>query len=234
MRVKSFIKNTKFIPDSNNKGQLLIEILIVIAIAVVIISAAAQLVYVSLRSNKFSEEMNVALGLMEETFSAVDGAATEQWQNVYNLNKGTSTSYFPQNSNGKWLMATGTENVLISGLTYSRSFTIQNACRDTDPAIRTITGITDSGGSAITCVASGGSYDPSTQRIAATISWPEADPVIFNKYFTRWRNKICIQSDWSGGSSGSTSTCPTNFYSNSPSPLNIDATSITGSIKLTP
>ena len=59
------------IKEKKDSGQLLIEMLIVISVAVIIISAAAQLIYVSSRSNKSSGEINVALGLSEETFEAV-------------------------------------------------------------------------------------------------------------------------------------------------------------------
>ncbi len=214
--------STKFRP---NGGQLLIEMLIVISVAVIIISAAAQLIYVSSRSNKSSGEINVALGLSEETFEAVRGVSTEKWQNIYNR---TGAAYYPRQLSGKWSVATGTEAVAISELAYNRSFAIQNVCR-LDDATRAITGITDSDGSTATCVTSGGSHDPSTQKITVTVSWPEADPIVSAEYITRWRNKVCVQSDWTGQSSV-TSSCPTSLYGE-PAPSNIT----TGSnLQLTP
>lgn len=185
-----FIKNKK-------SGQLLLEILVAIAAAAIVFTLGAQLVYVSLQSSRSAGEKNTALGLAEETFEAVRSAATEKWQNLFNLTKGT-TNYFPQKSAGnlKWILTLGSEDITINNIVYTRSFTIQNVCRDTTAGARAITGITDTGGSTTTCATSGGSHDPSSQRVSVSISWPNAVSLSSNEYLTRWRNKVCPQINW--------------------------------------
>ena len=61
-------------------GSLLIEALVSIAIVSVILTIGSQIIIVSLKSNKVSSEKNVALGLAEETFDAVNGIAMENWK----------------------------------------------------------------------------------------------------------------------------------------------------------
>lgn len=206
-------------------GQLLLEVLVAIAAAAIIVALGSQMVYVSLKSGDSAGKKNIALGLSGEIFEAVRNSATEKWQNLYNLNK-DGANYYPTSTVGKWAVATGTENIVINDVVYTRSFTVQNVCRD--DSTRNITGITDSNGSStVACVISGGSPDPSTQKVNVTVSWPNADPVVSNEYVTRWRNKICLQTAWSGTGSGTT-TCPATTYG---SQNNIDF-GTAGSLKL--
>lgn len=81
---------------SRRKGQLLLEILMAIAVAVVVVSLGAGLVYVSLRGNEVVVERDVALGLAEETIEAVRGAAYARWNDVYGLDKGENNIYYPK------------------------------------------------------------------------------------------------------------------------------------------
>ena len=200
--------NTKsYILNSSESGQLLLEILVSIGVAAVIIALGAQLFYVSQRANKIAGEKNVGIGLLEETFDATRSATTEKWQNLFDLTKG-STNYYPQASGTKWALTSGSESVTISGIIYTRSFTVQNVCRH--DTTRDITGITDSNGSATTCAGSPVN-DPSTQKVNVTISWPDADALTASDYVTRWRNKICLQTAWSTVSS-SVTTCPDTTY----------------------
>lgn len=194
----------------HQEGQLLLEVLVAVAAAAVIMSLGGPLVVVSLRSNQVSSEKNVGYGLIQETFEAVRGATTEKWQNLFNLSEG-STNYFPQQSTGKWILTAqsgSNADVPINGITYTRTFTVQNVCRSGVA----VTGITDSGGSTTACTGAGGSHDPSTQRVTATVSWPNADAITFSEYVTRWRNKACLQTSWSTGGSSGVKTCPDTTY----------------------
>ncbi len=221
------MKNFK---ESKESGQLLIELLLAIAAAAVIIMLGSQLLMVSLRSGKSSSERDAAVGLAKETFEAVRAAAGEKWQNLYNLTKG-SAAYYPQKPAGKWAIVSGTENVTVGEIVFGRSFTVQNVCRDNSS--RNITGITDSAGAATACVASGGSNDPSTQRVTTAVSWGE-DSISWSEYVTRWRNLTCVQTDWSGGTGSGTTTCsvttPVTTYGGA---TNIDF-GTAGSLKLAP
>lgn len=194
---------------NNQQGQLLLEILIAISAAAIIVVIGGQVIYTGMQSNKISGEKDVAMGLVNETFETVRSAATEKWQNVFDLTKGT-TNYYPNISAGKWVLTSGQENVTINNITYVRSFTVQNVCRDTSTE-RNITGITDTSGSTTTCAASGGTYDPSTQRITTAVSWPNADAISSSEYITRWMNKVCVQTSWDTAGSG-TYSCPTTNY----------------------
>lgn len=206
---------------ASEKGALLLEILIVTAILVVILSFSAQLFLTSARSNKSTKESDVAQGLADETLEAVRGVAGENWLTIYNppdttgtpdTSKGASKKYHPVQQATKWAIATSSENINVDGLTFTRYFTIDNVNRD-------------SGGN---IVATGGSDDPSTQKITIYVTWPNGTPITTSEYITRWRNKVCVQSDWSGGATSGTSTCSTNVYG---SVSNIDA-STAGSLKL--
>ena len=201
---------------SKVKGQLLLELLVTVGVVAVVAAIVAQVVHVSLKSNQGGGEKNVALGLAEAEFDAVKSAATENWLNLYNLTHSTGTTvYYAAQSSSKWTISTtGTESVIINDDPYSRSFYVQNTCRDT--TTRAITGITDSSGVATsTCVTSGGSADPSTQKITATVSWPTGGPITYSDYATRWRNFVCVQSSWNGGSTSSVATCPSTYYASS-------------------
>ncbi|MEW6617531.1 MAG: hypothetical protein AB1333_03905 [Patescibacteria group bacterium] len=194
----------------NQSGQLLLELLVAVAAAAIIVTLGAQTTYVSIRGNKVAGDKNIALGLAQETLTAVDGVATEKWQNVYDLTKG-SAQYYTATSSGKWVIASGTQDYILNNVIYTRSFTIQNVCRST--STRAITGITDTSGGATTCSTNTGSHDPSTQKINITISWPEADPLTESAYITRWRNKVFTQTQWSTMSEGPATSSASLFYS---------------------
>lgn len=196
-------------------GQLLLEILVAVSVAAIVFTLGAQLVYVSLQSSRLAGEKNTALGLAEETYETVRSAATEKWQNLYNLTKG-SANYYPTKVSGKWVINnSGIETVTINNINYSRSFTAQNVCRDA--TTRAITGITDSSGSTTTCATSGGSHDPSTQRVSVSVSWPNATTLINSEYLTRWRNKVCPQINWDANATPGAppaTACPVTIYDN--------------------
>lgn len=197
---------------SNQSGQLLLEILIAITIAGVILALGSQITVVSLVSNKVAAERNVGLGLLEETIEGVQSVASEKWQNLYNLTHGTA-NYYPQQLEleGKWILTSGSEEVALNNITYTRSFNVRNVCRDT--TTRHITGITDSDGTATTCNSSGGIFDPSTEKVTATVSWPNASPLLSEEYFAgRWRNKACNNTSWVTDGDTNVHVCPSTSY----------------------
>lgn len=198
----------------HEKGQLLLEILIAITIAGVILGLGSQSIVLSLRGNKGANEKNIALGLLEETMEAVRNASGEKWQNLFNLTHG-STQYHPIQSAGKWDIssagATGSESVVLNSITYTRYFNVRHLCRDN--STRNITGVTDTDGSATTCVSSGGTFDPSTQKVTGNVSWPNASALTAEEYLAgRWRNKACNNTGWATGGNSSVNTCPSTNY----------------------
>jgi type II secretory pathway pseudopilin PulG len=197
----------------NQQGQLLLEILVVVGITAIIGSIAAQIIYAGMVGNKVSSERNIALGLAEGTFEEVQNVAIEKWQNIYNLNKG-STAYYPQESSGKWIISSGSEQVVVGNITFTRYLYIKNVCRESSGDGRNITGVTDSNGSATTCTTSGGVFDPSTQKIVVTVSWPAAgaNPVSMSDFISRWPNKSCNQTSWQTSGSSGAKNCPDTTY----------------------
>lgn len=193
-------------------GQVLIELLISLAVAAVILSLGAQLIYVTLQASKISGRKNVATSLLEEMFAGMQGTARAQWQNLYGLTK--NSDYHMTTSSGTWAFATTVETVTVDGIAYTRSFKVQNVCRSTGGVI---TGITDSTGTATgasACTGSGGNFDPSTELVVAVVSWPDNQSVMTNRYIERWGNKVCTQTAWSATGSG-VLTCPDTHYGSS-------------------
>ena len=195
----------------SQRGQSMLEILIVIALVVTLATLGAELIVTSLRSNKITSERDVGLRTAEEMFEGISAAATEDFENVYNLTKGTTQHRVVQ-SMGKWVIEVGTQDVSLNGITYTRYFTVQNICRAT--GTRDITGITDSSGADATCMTSGGGHDPSTQRITAFVEWSSGETLVSYEYISRWRNKLCKQTTWSTVGSGP-DDCPTTEYESS-------------------
>lgn len=194
----------------SRSGQLLMETLLAISAAVIVLALGAQLVYVSLRSSQVAGERNVGLGLMEEGVGAVSSIATEQWQNIYTLAK-TGTHYHATTTSGRWTVALGDDSIIVGAKTFSRYFTVANVCRDS--TTRNITGLTDTDGSTMLCVVSGGSFDPSTQSITIHVQMPDGgDTLSTTEYILRWRNKVCAQTNWSGGAASGVKACPDTTY----------------------
>jgi type II secretory pathway pseudopilin PulG len=204
----------------HKRGSLLLEILIVIGVVAIIIPVVAQVVVTSLNSNKWTTENKVAAGLADETIKAVENVSFEKWQNIYSKIKGATNHYYPTKDGGAWTVALGDESLMVNGLSYVRYFTIFDVCRDDiTKEIITNQGIPP-------CTA-GNSDDPSTQKITVTVNWTNGT-LIKDYYLTRWRNKVCHQTSWSGTGSGAVN-CPSTLYE---SATNIDTSGTPGSLKL--
>lgn len=186
---------------------MLLEVLITVSVAAVVLVLGGRLIYASLESNQSSTNENSALGLAQEEMAGVIGAATQQWQNIYNLTGGTSTYYYATTTSGSWTIAAGTELKALNNANLVRYFTVQGVCRAT--STNNITGVSDSGGaSTTTCATSGGNIDPSTELVTVTVSSTSTSPVSLPEFVTRWRNEVCVQGSWSTINS-STSSCST-------------------------
>lgn len=85
-------------------------------------------------------------------------------------------------------IATGTETVIIDGVTFTRWISIENVNRDSSWDI----------------VESSGTEDTSTQKIVAYVTWQEGGgtaSIDITEYITRWpRNESTTFTDWSGSS----------------------------------
>jgi len=131
------------------KGQLLLEILVIIAVISIVATLGGQLVLVSLTSNKTVSEREVARDLLTEGFEATKSISDESWQDVYNLTKG-GVQYYPQIQGGKWVTFSGADSIIVNGINYTRYFTTDDVNRDASGDIATA-----------------GTDDPSTQKITS-------------------------------------------------------------------
>lgn len=203
--IKSYKPKSDAASVADQRGQLLLELLLTISVAAIVLAITGSLVYVSARANQNSVRQTTALGLAQETLEAVNAATKENWTNLSGLTAGT-TQYSPAISSGKWIINSGSATVTLDSIAYTRSFVTQNICRDS--STRNITGITDTNGSTTACTTSGGAYDSSTQKVTATVGWGTfGNSLSQSEYFARWANKTCTQTSWAGGASASAAAC---------------------------
>jgi hypothetical protein len=199
-------------------GSLLLEIFVVIGVFAIISPLVAQIVVTGFNTDKWSIENSAALNLADATIKATESISFEQWQNIYNLGKTATDHYHSDASGAPWAVSNGDETISVDGRNYTRYFTVTNVCRDnTTKAIV----------AAAPPCAGGASDDPSTQKISVTVSWADGS-LVKEAYLTRWRNKLCHQTNWGNIGSGPAS-CPSNAYE---SATDIDTTTLPGSITL--
>jgi type II secretory pathway pseudopilin PulG len=214
LNIKKYSKNSKL------SGALLLEILVVIGLFAILVPLVAQIIIVSLNTNKVAIENMAAVGLIDEVISTSESIGFSAWQNIYGLNKGGSNHYYPAKVAGDWEAVSGDEVVNVNGRDYSRYFVVTNVCRDnTTRNIITTVGVPP-------CTA-GNSDDPSTQMLTITVNWKDRS-ISKIAYLTRWHNKICSQASWTGLGTGAV-TCPSTLYDSATS---IDISSTPGSLKI--
>lgn len=99
-----------------------------------------------------------------------------------------------------------------NSITYNSNFYIQNVCRDNAQATAVLD-VTATDGTTTTCT-SPYVYDPSTQKITASVSWTGGVTLTRSEYITRWKNRACVFTNWSTADGGSSvkEECPTAFY----------------------
>ena len=194
------MKQRSTVQSRYSKGSLLLELLIVIALLALILSVGAQGVYVSLQSSKVSGERDTGSALATEGLEAVRGVAEEKWQNIFNLTK-ASQHYQIALSGTKWVLVPGDEIINLNNATYTRYVTIDNVSRDTTTRL-------------IESTYNATNDDPGTQKVTVTVSWGNTGGESFSvsDYFFRWKNKICNQTDWSGGAGSGVRNCPDTIY----------------------
>lgn len=145
------------------KGQTLVELLIAIGFAGILLPALLT-GFVTSRSGKAQQIQKAsAVELAQEAGEAIRSVRENSW-NTFAVN-GT---YYPQQIAGVWSLASGTQT--IQGFT--RKITISDAMRDTNGAL----------------VSTGGTIDPSTKKIVASVSWttPFTSAVSNTTYVTRY------------------------------------------------
>lgn len=195
----------------NNEGQILVELLLAISLAAIIFSVAGQLLDVTLSSNRLNKERLVASNLMAESMEATIAIAGEKWQNIYTVTK--NSPYHLDNSGGKWVLVSGIGSSILNDVTFNQTIIIEDVSRDSSRNIN-----------------SGGSNDPSTQKVTVMVTWNN-DSISASRYFTRSWNNTSVQTDWSGGS-GQAGPAAAFGVGYDTDDANLDTTGTIGSVKL--
>lgn len=171
----------------NQKGQMLVEILLVIAITAIMLPALLTGLISSQEGKSQQGQRVQAVALMKEAEEVVRNIRNQGWS-TFSVN-GT---YHPQINGTTWSFASGSET--INGLT--RSITISDVYRDSNGAV----------------VESGGNLDPSTKRAYIQVTWgqPYASSVDSTIYVTRFlQNAASTQTSEEEFSNGVFSTTET-------------------------
>ncbi len=166
----------------NRAGMSLFEIIIGLALGVLLIGASVLGISFMLRSGKTNEKLQTANGLSKEMLEKVRTVASVNWNQIYTQNpKGANNNYYISVGTPLSVLS-GSETVNMEDTAYSVFFTIENVNRNSSEDI----------------VGSGGTEDPSTQKITVYVHWGSNGEVKLVDYITRWKNAVFVQTDWSG------------------------------------
>ncbi|MDP3057808.1 MAG: hypothetical protein Q8N37_04840 [bacterium] len=190
----------------NQKGALLLEILLAVLVGATIIGAVSGLVYVSQKSGQNSGAKSSAISLAEEGFEAMQSISEADWHNIYlpptgsgdpDTDKGMAKPYYVYKSGSSWALGSvvvGNEgNISIDGIIYARKIYIENITRKKTLERPICT-------EAENCAPDEKVKDLSTQKIKVVVSKSGSADITLEEYLTRWKNNTFSQSNWSGGS----------------------------------
>lgn len=108
-----------------NKGQLLIEIVLLVALLVVILMTIIRFMGVTSRSYKYQAlNQGIALAGFEKYRNALISLSVSNWPLINSLTS-TQTYYLYATSND-WFITTGSEKILVGNETYEFSFKIRD------------------------------------------------------------------------------------------------------------
>lgn len=113
MKKKYVIHNTKYLilRAQSRAGQSLIEVLIGLTIGAILIGSAAMGIAFMLRSTSSNDNLQMASGMVQSSLDKARAFAGADWQNIYGLTKGTSTTYFLNSSSTQFFVIEGKEGV---------------------------------------------------------------------------------------------------------------------------
>lgn len=167
----NFLKLPKYsgwrkLPVYNQSGQTLVELLVAIGVSAVLLPALIIGIFTSREGKPQQIQRLQASALLRETEEAVRNIREASWNNI-----STNGTYFLTLSGAIWQLTT-TSQPAINGFT--RTIVISSVQRDSSGNIVTY----------------GGTVDPSTKQIVATVSWssPFASSVSSTFYLTRYLN----------------------------------------------
>jgi type II secretory pathway pseudopilin PulG len=135
-----------------NKGFMVVEILVAISIIAVAILVAMTVAQKSVYVSRQALHMNQAAFLLEEGAEAVRIVRDNGWSNISGLTLGTN--YYPTFSGGTWTLSATANTVGI----FTRTVTLASVNRDSSTS---------------DIVSSGGALDVGTKLVTVTVSWSE-------------------------------------------------------------
>ncbi len=102
-------------------GQSLIEILLALAIGAILIGAAALGIAFMIKSTGTNRNLQIASSLVRETIEKLRAWSSADWQNVYALEKGLTTTYFLNASGTTFAAIPGEEGIIESDVRFGLS-----------------------------------------------------------------------------------------------------------------
>ncbi|HOF50159.1 MAG TPA: hypothetical protein PLH22_00485 [Candidatus Colwellbacteria bacterium] len=176
---------------SHIRGQSLIEALVALMVGVIMIGGVSTVLILSVRSSADADQFNSASRLASQELDNIRVFAEADWNAIYLATKyvdpgNTNPHYLSVvNVGGKtsFVINNGTTAVTVDSIEYTKSFYIENVERDEDDNI----------------VASGGTDDPSTQKITVNVTWLDDKSLSVVGYLVRSRNVSALFSSWGAG-----------------------------------
>jgi type II secretory pathway pseudopilin PulG len=198
------------------KGQMLVEILVAVAIAGIVIGGVATIIGTSLVTGKKTKQITVANGLAQQDMEAIKTLAQSSWVNLYCPplgtcpgNKGTTSTYSVILSDGSWMFQSGRATTTVDGLDFGHYFYVENVRR--------------SEGGDIVEGRSPGDEDPSTQRVSVYIAWSSGSEFTISEYIMRTGSAYFIDRGWvEGNFNDGPYTRSAGAYSTSSGDINIE------------
>ena len=206
---------------STIKGQSLVELVIGLGIMMILIVPISTALGLIMRQGFDIKTVQVADYLSQSRLNNLKVISEASWSSIYNAttsaNKGPNSQFYlaPTSTvNLNYEVKSGATSTIIDGIIFVHYFSIENVNRDASGNI----------------ISTGGTEDPSTQRVAVTTSWEDGYSLTKTQYFMRYRNRSFIQTDWSGGGNqDGPISVPNNKFATS---TQLDFTSIAGLIKI--
>lgn len=150
------------------RGFSIIEIILAIAVFVIFSSGAVAVILQGLSANRLGKEQTVATEYAAEGLEAMRSIKNQSFSSLVS----TTSAGVARSLAGTWIFS-GTSNIFDGR--YTRTIAIADVQRDGSGNI----------------VASGGTVDPNTRKITATVAWnftpARSDSVILSTYLTNWR-----------------------------------------------
>ncbi len=184
-------KLTRQKPHSRNqRGASLVEVLVAIGITSIMLPAILTALISANAAKPAAQQQALASGFLRSLTEETRSVRESGWSNI-----ATNGTYHPITSANAWTLASGSAT--------SGNFTQQIVISDVQR---------DSSG---TIVSSGGTIDPNTKLVTATVSWtkPIGSSISSQAYFSRWQSNAAwlqtTQANFSAGTLNNTTSSAT-------------------------